>query len=184
MNSKQVADIITWARSLLLVVYGWFALERGAKSLPIVVFLTIANWTLDSIDGPLARRSRVQYKTWIGDRDLEVDMAITVGLLIYLTASGFLAWQIAAAYVIAFMGILWITDFHSEMGKLFQGPIYLVFIIATLRELPQAVWWIFAWMVIAGIVTWPKLPRVIIPTFINGFREVWSKHGPSGGSLA
>lgn len=182
MVAKQVADLITGARSLLVIVYGWLAVVHGAKALPAVVVLTITNWTLDSIDGPLARRSRVRYQTWIGDHDLEVDMVITVGLLFYLVGSQFLAWQLSVVYLLSFFLILWITDFHSEIGKLFQGPIYLVLVIVTLREVPEAALWMFIWMVAALIVTWPKFPKVIVPTFINGFREAWKRNRLNGNS--
>ncbi len=49
----------------------------------------IANWTGDLLDGRIARRSRMVDHTWIGDHDLEVDMAVSTGLLVYMQQSGF-----------------------------------------------------------------------------------------------
>ena len=57
--TKQLADLITIGRALLFVVYIWLGISHGAEALPLTVVLLIANWTADSIDGPLARRSRV-----------------------------------------------------------------------------------------------------------------------------
>jgi cardiolipin synthase (CMP-forming) len=51
----------------------------------------IAAWTSDVADGQVARRSRVQYASWIGDHDLEVNMLVACGLLVYLLAAGFVS---------------------------------------------------------------------------------------------
>ena len=79
--AKQVADVITSLRALIAVFLIWLGEVQGAAGLPTAVWAMVADWLGDAIDGPIARRSRIKYSTWIGDHDLEVDMTVSVGLL-------------------------------------------------------------------------------------------------------
>jgi phosphatidylserine synthase len=172
--AKQVADILTWARTLLAVALPVLGITQGAKSLQLAVILLIANWTADSLDGVLARRSSVQYHTWIGDHDLEIDMLISVGALAYLVTAGFLSWQAAAVYVLVWLLIFWRFGIPHVVGVLFQIPIYLYFIGKATIEIPQVAIWIVVWIVAAIIVTWPKFPKVILPEFFGDVRDLFS----------
>ena len=89
--AKQVADFITTLRALLVVILPWLGLTQGKAGLPLAVWLMIADWTADSVDGSIARRSHPYHHTWIGDHDLEVDMLVSLGLLGYLVAGNFLS---------------------------------------------------------------------------------------------
>jgi hypothetical protein len=82
--AKQVADIITFSRGILAFILAGLGLLVGKEALPMAAGVMIADWAGDMLDGPIARRSRVYYHSWIGDHDLEVDMTVSVGLLIYM----------------------------------------------------------------------------------------------------
>ena len=146
LAAKQVADIITWARTLLAVALPVLGITQGEKSLNTAVILLIINWTADSLDGVLARRSRKQYRTWIGDHDLEIDMLIAAGSLIYLVAAGLLAWQIAAAYSLIWLVVFWRFGVPHVLGVLFQAPIYGYFIVRAIVESPQVAIWMVVWI--------------------------------------
>ncbi|MEW5987248.1 MAG: hypothetical protein AB1791_11480 [Chloroflexota bacterium] len=177
---KQAADFITLARAILAFWLAWLGLNQAADSLPLVVWLMIANWTGDSLDGPLARRSRVSYQTWIGAHDLEVDVLVSLGLLAYLVAAGFLSWAAAGLYLLLWLVIFWRLGGFRSLEMLVQAPIYGWFIWVALRHAPQAGRWIIAWIVAAIIVTWPHFPRDIVPGFLAGMRQVGHRR-PGGG---
>jgi hypothetical protein len=82
MVAKQVADLITFGRLLLGFLLAWLGIKWGGKGLIAALWILILNWTTDFFDGRIARRSSVYYHTWIGDHDLEVDMLVSVGLLL------------------------------------------------------------------------------------------------------
>lgn len=172
--AKQVADILTWARTLLAIVLPILGITQGAKSLQLAFLLLIINWTVDSLDGVLARRSSVQYHTWIGDHDLEIDMLISAGALAYLVAAGFLSWQVAVIYVLVWLLVFWRFGVPHVMGVFFQIPIYLYFIIRATIEIPQIALWMVVWIVAAIIVTWPKFYKVLIPEFFGDIRDLFS----------
>ena len=170
--AKQVADLITSARVLIAVCLVGIGIVQGGAGLPLVAWMMIVDWAGDMVDGRIARRSRVQYRTWIGDHDLEVDMAVSVGLLIYLLQAGFVNIWLAGGYVLLWCLYFWRQGGipHSS-GMLFQAPIYAWFIFVALRDVPRAGWAIIIFLISAIVFTWPYFPKVVVPGFFAGFRK-------------
>ena len=170
--AKQVADLITLTRGLLLVVYSWLGIVHGAATLPLAALMLVYSWTSDVMDGSIARRSRVYYHTWLGDHDLEVDMAVAAGVLLYLLTAGFISLPLGAAYALIWVFIFWHWGFYRALGMLFQAPLYLALIWISLRDefyygVIQVVW-----ILVALVLTWPRFPQEVVPGFINGFKAV------------
>ena len=172
--AKQVADLITSARVLIAFCLVWVGIVRGSAGLSLVAWMMIFDWAGDMLDGRIARRSRVQYRTWIGDHDLEVDMTVSAGLLVYLLEASFVNIWLAGIYILLWVGYFWRRGGipHSE-GMLFQAPIYGWFIWVALHDAPQAGWTIVIFLASAVVLTWPYFPKVMVPGFLKGFR---SKH--------
>ena len=171
--TKQLADVITMARALLAPLFAWLGLMEGAGALPLVVVLLILNWTADSIDGVLARMKPIPHQTWVGARDLEVDMVVSCGLLLYMGTAGFLSVAVAAVYLFMWGLYFWWRGLPRSLGMLFQTPIYAWFIWVAAREDPLLGWLMIGWIAIAIIVTWPKFPREIVPGFLSGLKRFW-----------
>jgi len=105
--AKQVADLLTFTRGLLLIIFPWLAVTGGQESLSLAAMLLISNWTGDVFDGALARRSRIRYDSWVGDHDLEIDMAVALGLLIYTIATGYVQLTVGAIYILIWAMYFW-----------------------------------------------------------------------------
>ena len=180
LTAKRVADFITLFRGLLGLSLVWLGLAEGAQGLQKAVLIMITDWTGDTIDGKIARRSKSYYHTWIGDHDLEIDMAVSCGLLVYLVTSGYISVWIASIYVLLWAYIFWRWRNIKVLGMLSQAPIYGYFIWIALTELPNVGIWILVWIVVAIIVTWPQFPQQIVPGFINGMREFIINRGEVG----
>ena len=176
--AKQFADLITVVRIALAFILPWLGLAHGAAGLPTAVWLMIADWTGDCLDGPIARRSRVNYHTWVGDHDLEVDMAVATGLLAYLVFAGLVDVRLAGIYLLICALTFWRWGVPKALGMLVQAPIYGWFIWVALRDAPASGRWIVGWILAAIVVTWPKFPREIVPGFLAGMQRVW-KYRPS-----
>ena len=175
--TKQLADIITFSRVLLIPLILWLGLANGQEALPIIVGLMIYNWTADSLDGPLARRNPTPNQSWIGQRDLEIDMLISASVLGYLVLAALLPWPVATVYI-----LVWLLYFYRKGGSqftgiIFQVPIFGWFILMALTESPQVGLWLLAWVILAIVLTWPKFPKVIVPDLINDLRAVFSRWG-------
>ena len=171
--SKQFADLITVMRFAVAFILPWLGLAQRAAGLPLAVWLMIADWTGDCLDGLIARRSRVYYRTWVGDHDLEVDMAVSGGLLVYLVLAGLVDVRLAGVYLLICALIFWRWGVPRALGMLVQAPIYGWFIWVVLRDIPATGLWIVAWILAAIVVTWPKFPREVVPGFLAGMQQVW-----------
>jgi cardiolipin synthase len=170
--AKQVADIFTFIRVLLsptLIVLG---LMRGDEGLALAIAVMITSWTSDALDGPIARRSRVQYHTWLGDHDLEVDMAVSIGLMIYMLLAGFVDLQIVGVYILLWVLIFWRWGNMRSLGMLFQTPIYGFFIVISMLLVPTAGALMIGWIVAVTIITWPRFPKEVVPGFLEGMNSV------------
>jgi cardiolipin synthase len=168
--AKQVADLLTFTRGLLLVIFPWLAMTGGQESLSLAVMLLIADWTGDVFDGALARRSQISYDSWLGDHDLEIDMAVALGLLMYMIATGYVQLTVGVIYILIWAMYFWRVGIPRTMGMLFQAPIYGWFIYVSLRYTPPAGLWLVAWILAAVIVTWPRFPREVVPGFLSGIK--------------
>jgi phosphatidylglycerophosphate synthase len=171
--SKQLADLITWFRALMAPLLIILGLTAGRDALPIATWLLIANWTLDSLDGPLARRTDFSRQSWVGDHDLEIDVLFSAGLLGYMTASALVTWQITVIYLLFWPVVFGRLGIMQILGILFQARIYICFIHVAVRDVPQAALWLLGWIVAATIITWPKAPKVILPRFFGQLRDLF-----------
>jgi len=174
-RSKYLADIVTWSRALMALCLIWLGVAKGVDALPVAVLLTIANWTADSIDGPLARRNPSPHQSWIGKKDLQIDMLFSSSLLVYMTGSGIVAWQITLIYVIFWAILFWLIGLPHVLGVLFQAPIQVGFLVFAVWQIPQVVLWVVGWLLIAIAVTWPKFPKVIVPEFIDSVKQLFGE---------
>jgi cardiolipin synthase len=171
--AKQLADFITLLRSSLALIFPWLALVYGRESLPWAGALLALNWTGDILDGTLARRSKFEQQTWIGDHDLEVDMGVSLGLLFYLLINNY----VQALIILLYLGI-WALYFLNKglprsMGMLFQAPVYAWFIYMELAFAPKVGYMLVGWVLSAVVITWPRFPREVIPNFLSGLRTTF-----------
>lgn len=177
--AKQVADLFTLSRAMLMIVFAWLGLTQGKAALPAAALLLVYSWTSDLLDGAIARRSRVYYHTWLGDHDLEVDMSASVGVLVYLVAAEYVSLWVAGIYVLIWLLVFWRWGLQRSPGMLFQAPIYAGLIVISLRDaLYYGLLQVF-WILSAVIVTWPRFPREVIPGFLAGFRFLRKNGGSS-----
>jgi cardiolipin synthase (CMP-forming) len=171
--AKQFADLITLTRAVIGFCLAWLGITQGAAALPRAVTFLIAAWTSDVADGQVARRSRLQYASWIGDHDLEVDMLVACGLLVYLLAAGFISPWLAIAYM-AFWTVFFLRwGLSRSQGMLCQAPVYGWFILVSMQVLPEAGRWLLVWITAALILTWPRFPDQVVPGFLSGMRRSW-----------
>jgi len=143
----------------------------GAEALPLVACIMMMDWCFDFLDGPIARRSQVYYHTWIGDHDLQVDMAVSVGLLIFLLGAGYVSWWLGVIYMLGWALFFIKFGVARAPGMLFQAPIYFWFIWTTIHEAPWFGVLIIILVLAVVIITWPKFPKVVVPGFLDGMRK-------------
>jgi phosphatidylglycerophosphate synthase len=171
--AKQVADLITYSRGMMAFILAGLGLLIGKDALPLAAWLMIADWCGDMMDGPIARRSRVQYHTWIGDHDLLVDMTVSVGLLVFMLGAGYVSGWLGVSYLLVWALYFTRCGLIPAPGMLFQAPIYFWFIVITLRYTTGFGVLSIVLILAAVILTWPKFPQVVVPGFLDGMRKAF-----------
>jgi hypothetical protein len=166
---KYFADFLTFSRLLLAASLAWLGWSRGVEGLQLASLLMIASWVSDVIDGSLARRSRVSFITWIGNHDLYFDISVAVGLLIFMTAAGYINTSLSIIYILFWGVLFWRFGILSALGKLFQSPIYAWFIFVTFRFAPIYGWMMMIFLLFVIGFTWPRFPQETVPGFLSGF---------------
>jgi phosphatidylglycerophosphate synthase len=170
--AKQFADFLTLTRTLLALMLIWLGVAHGASGLPVAALLLFLSWTTDALDGPIARRSRLQYNTWLGDHDLEVDMAVAAGLLAYMLLSSFVSVQLGVVYALGWALFFWRWGILRSPGMLFQAPIYAWFIWLAVRGAPLCGALLVGWILAAILLTWPRFLDEVVPGFLDGMRAI------------
>lgn len=171
--AKQVADMITFSRGMMAFILAGLGLLVGKDALALAAWVMIADWCGDMVDGPIARRSRVYYHTWIGDHDLQIDMTVSVGLLIYMLAAGYVSWWVGVIYLLASALFFLKAGVLPAPGMLFQAPIYFWFILITLKGATGLGVLIIVLILAAVIITWPRFPREVVPGFLEGMGKAF-----------
>jgi len=176
--AKQVADLITGGRAILGFVLVYLGLSHDKNVIPLAALVMLAAWTSDSLDGPIARRSRIQYRTWLGDHDLEVDITVSAGLLIFMLETGYVNLWVGIIYLFLVVLTFWHWGVYRSLGMLFQAPIYGWFIWITLQNAPLLGALLVLWIILAVLATWPKFPKEVVPGFLTGMRLIGKKDTP------
>lgn len=174
--AKQVADLLTASRAFLGLYLIWLGFSGGTEGLPLAVWVLIAAWTSDCLDGPIARRSGFAGSTWIGDHDLEADITVSIGLMFYLLVGGFVSPWMGAFYCLVWILVILRYSLPRSLGMLFQAPIYGWFIWIANVQVPEVGRWLLVWIFVIVVLTWPRFPKEVVPGFLVGFRDIMPIH--------
>ncbi|NLE77317.1 MAG: hypothetical protein GX605_11275 [Chloroflexi bacterium] len=173
---RFLADALTLSRFALALRLVWLGSAHGAEGLPRAVVTLILAWATDLADGPLARLDREGRPSWVGRRDLEVDMSVSVGVLCYLTLSRYLPLVIGLSYLLMAAALLW--RFRSgSLANALQALPYAVLLVLAARLAPAYALLAAAWLVWTMAVTWPRFPKATAPSFLRGMRQLGRQQG-------
>jgi len=82
-------DALTVSRLFFGLLIALVSVFFNEPHLDLVVWLMLAGWTTDILDGKLARKLG-KPKSWIGERDIVFDSMLILGILVYLCINVFL----------------------------------------------------------------------------------------------
>lgn len=170
--AKQIADFLTASRSLVALTLAWLGIRRGGSPLPIAVWLLLLAWVTDLFDGPIARRSELPRQTWVGDHDLEIDVLVSLGLLVFMVGIGLVNPLHAMLYILVWALVFLRWGWKRSPAMLFQAPIYGWFIFVAVRDAPAVGCWLVVWILALVVITWPRFPREVVPGFLAGMRDL------------
>jgi hypothetical protein len=172
VGTKTLADTLTGVRLLIALYLVWLGWHKGPDAIGSAGLALLAAWITDVLDGPLARCDPRDIRTWIGDRDLEADMAVALGVWIYLTLAGFLSLWLAGIYLVVAGVVLWRFG-SDQLAWGIQALPYGAMIWTSWRLVPWCGLLLVVYCGLVIVVTWPRFPRHTVPEFLNGMRDLW-----------
>jgi len=170
-RARLLADGLTGFRFLIALYLPWLGVTAGTAALPTAVTALVLAWASDLADGPLARLDREGRPSWVGRRDLEADVSVSVGVLGYLTTSGYISWLVGLGYLLLSAALFWY--FRSvHLAWALQSPPYVSLVYVALRDA-----WTYGllaalWIAFTLVITWPRFPQTTLPTFFKGMRDM------------
>ncbi len=157
-----LADGLTLARLLLAVA---LVPAVWSSDLTLSAVLLSVAWLTDVLDGRLARASGHDGR--LARWDVRADVAVAVGLLAGLGASG----DVPVWLLVIGLGLLLAFALGSvAAGMLLQLCAYVPLLLL-LWSIRTVAWWIpLLTAALIGLVDWRRLVMVNIPGFVHGFR--------------
>jgi len=176
-HTKPLADMLTIARAILGLCIAGLGWLQGEEALPAVVSAVIVAWLSDLLDGPLARRDETARVTWVGEHDAEADLAISLGITVYLVLSGYLAAWMGAGLVLATL-FLWCVHSHQLAWPFYAVP-YVILLWIAFGDTPIFGWLAVAYLGITLLLRWRRLMDEFLPQFfsaVSSLRRARSSH--------
>lgn len=97
MARERIPDFLTFSRLPLGVIIALQGLA-GRRQAGTVMLLLLLGWSLDFLDGRLARKYKGE-PGWIGEYEILFDLVLCLGSLAYLGLAGFVPWPVALGYI-------------------------------------------------------------------------------------
>jgi len=167
---KRLADLLTLSRFVLSLGIIALGVCGGAETLPVAVIVALLAWMTDSLDGPLARRTRPQRTTWIGELDLPIDAFMVLALLSYLTAINVVPWRGALVYLLLGAAAVWRLR-EQAVVLAFMAPVDALFLYTGWRRAPTETRLVLLYLLVTLILDWHRFCYVV-SVFIDGMRRV------------
>lgn len=153
---RILADIATALRFGIASFIVYAGLQYSRESFGAVAAATLLGWTLDTIDGHLARAASNPEPTWLGRNERYIDTVMILAGFVYLTLIGIVPVWLFIAYLL--VSVLVLIRFRSiAVLTVLEGPPALLIPIVAFFLTPLWFWLFVAWGVIALILDWRRL---------------------------
>lgn len=148
---RTLADIATALRLGIAAYIVYAGLQHGRESFGAVAAATLIGWTLDTVDGHLARAASNPEPTWLGRNDRYIDTIMVLAGFAYLTLIGIVPIWVLVAYLL--VSALVLFRFRSvALLTVLEGPLALFIPVAALFLAPLWFWLFVAWGLVALVL--------------------------------
>jgi len=148
---RLLADIFTAVRLVFAAFIVYAGLQYGVQAFGAVAALFLLGWTLDTLDGHLARTDTSRPPSWIGSHEREVDAVMVVAGFIYLTLIDIVPGWVCISYL-AVSTLLLVRFRSAAVLTVLEMPLVVLMVVTAFRLEPLWGWLYVAWGVGAMIV--------------------------------
>ena len=153
---RILADIATALRLGVAAYIIYAGLQQGRESFGAVAAVTLLGWTLDTVDGHLARAASNPEPTWLGRNERYIDTIMILAGFMYLALIGIVPAWLFVAYLL--VSALVLMRFRSiAVLTVLEGPLALLIPVTALFLAPLWFWLFVAWGLVALILDWRRL---------------------------
>lgn len=153
---KFVPDLLTLLRVACAVGLALSGID-GRPDLPRDIWLLVASWTTDMVDGRLHRMLSPNYHSWLGKNDVYIDMFVSMVVLFYLGTTELLPLWATLAYLVVW-GVMFVwRGIPPLFAQVFQNPIYAYFVYQVVSREPQVLPWLLLWALVGLLLFWRRM---------------------------
>jgi hypothetical protein len=147
----MLADIATGLRLVIAAYIIYAGVQLGAESFAGVAAATLIGWTLDTVDGHLARAASGSQPSWLGVRERYIDTVMVVAGFIYATLIGVIPVWVFIAYLV--VSTLLVLVFRSiALLTVLEVPLAALIPVFAFSLAPLWGWIFVVWGVVAAIL--------------------------------
>jgi hypothetical protein len=148
---RMLADIFTAARVGIAAFVVYAGLRLGAEAFGAVAAAILLGWTLDTLDGHLARAASDPEPSWIGLHERQLDAVMVVAGFLYLTLIGVVpAWVFLTYLALSALILLWFRS--VAVMTILEAPITLLIPLTAFFLEPFWGWMFVFWSLAALIL--------------------------------
>lgn len=148
---RTLADIATGLRLVIAAYILYAGVQLGAESFAGVAAVTLIGWTLDTVDGHLARAASGSQPSWLGAHERYVDTVMVATGFIYATLIGVIPVWVCVAYLVA-SALLVLALRSIALLTVLEAPLAILIPILAFSLAPLWGWIFVAWGVVAAIL--------------------------------
>lgn len=180
---RVLADVFTALRLVIAACILYAGLALGREAFGAVAAATLIGWTLDTVDGPLARAAADPEPSWLGRHERYIDTAMVVTGFIYLTLIGIIpAWGCVTYLLVCALLVARLRSI-ALLTVLEVPPVILLPVTAFFLA-PLWGWLFAAWAMVALLLDrrrlWVRLGILWQDT--QRFRRYSGREGPGASS--
>ena len=145
---RLLADIFTAARLGIAAFIVYAGVQYGADAFGAVAAAILVGWTLDTLDGHLARAASDPTPSWLGRHERQLDAVMVIAGFLYLTLIGIVpVWVFITYLALSALLLVWFRS--VAVMTVLEAPLALL--IPAVAFFLEPFWgWMF---VLWGLVT-------------------------------
>jgi phosphatidylglycerophosphate synthase len=153
---RLLADIFTASRLVIAAFTVWAGVQYGADAFGAVAAAVLLGWTLDTLDGHLARAASNPQPSWLGRHERQLDAVMVVAGFLYLTLIGFIPVWICVTYLILLaLVVIWFRS--VAVMTVLEAPLALLIPVFAFFVEPFWGWMFVLWGLVAALLDWRRL---------------------------
>lgn len=148
---RALADVATGLRLVIAAYILYAGVKLGADAFAGVAAATLLGWTLDTVDGHLARAASDSQPSWLGVHERYIDTIMVLAGFLYVTLIGVVPVWVCVAYLV--VSALLVFTFRSiAVLTALEAPLTALIPILAFWLAPLWGWLFVAWGMVAAVL--------------------------------